>query len=91
MTFQELHDHVEGYGCTIDPYDVDAYWVSNCINGESCLIERLHEYAVPTLCHYFMELGIPPPDHIRSDYESYRKFREGIPDDVPEDIESDDE
>lgn len=53
---------MEGLGCSLDPYMEGAYWASNCVNGNTCVIEHLSDYSEATLCHYFYELGISAPE-----------------------------
>ncbi|MBS1505499.1 MAG: hypothetical protein JSS79_02525 [Bacteroidetes bacterium] len=76
MTFQELQYHIESLGCNIDPLGDELYMASNCINGQVCMIEQLDEYAIPTLCHYFYELGVSAPEHLRDHFDRYAEFRE---------------
>lgn len=78
MNFQDLQYHLEGYGCNLDHLIEECYHVTNCINGEVCLIEKLDVYAEFTLCHYFQELGVPAPDDMREAFERYRNFRETV-------------
>lgn len=77
MNFQDIHNHLTEYGCTIDPYfdEEEGYWACNQINGEVCIIENLPEYLITTICHYCFELGIPAPHHLRKQMEEYRGFR----------------
>ena len=75
MTFQDLQYHLEGYGCTVDPFG-DAYWAANCISGDVCIIEDLPEYFEVTICHYCDELSVPAPPQYRAAMEAYRSIRE---------------
>ena len=78
MTFQELKDHIEEYGCTLDHFEDDCYYATNCINFEMCLIEEQTAYSTATLCHYFYELKVPAPAHLREQMDSYRELREAM-------------
>lgn len=83
MTFQELCYHLEDNGCNIDPYFEESHFVTNCINLQTCIIENLDVYTNPTLCHYFYELGVPCPVHLRKEFQKYRNFREKVLDGLP--------
>lgn len=78
MKFQQLVYHLEAYGCTVDPLIEEGYLASNCINGHVCVVEKLRVYTVPTLCHYFYELGVPAPDFLRDEYDKYRDLRDEL-------------
>lgn len=78
MTFQELSYHLEDYGCSIDPFMGDGYWAYNPHADQGCLIEDVFPYAVPTLCHYFYELAVPPPDRLREAFEVYKSLRDEV-------------
>jgi hypothetical protein len=82
MTFQELQYHVEGLGCSLDPFEEDSFFVSNCINGHCCVIENLTNYAKPTLCHYFYELGISAPLELREEFNTYADLRRRLNNDL---------
>lgn len=76
MDFQDLKYHIEEFGCSVDPFYEDAHFASNCINGHCCIIEDLPLYSIPTLCHYFYELGIPSTPELREEYNRYRDLRD---------------
>ena len=65
MKYQDLINHVTQNACVVDHFNGDAYYVTNVLNGHIYIIEELKEYSVPTLCHYFYELGIPSPAHLK--------------------------
>ncbi len=78
MNFQDLKYHLEKYGCTFDHMEDNVYWVMNSINLHVCQIEELKEYSKITLCHYFFELGVPPPHEYADFYDEYRNFRNDV-------------
>jgi len=75
MNFADLCNHFSQYGVNVDPYDNDSHWATNAFTMQQCQIEDLPVYSVPTLCHYFYELGIPSPIDMREDYNHYRGLR----------------
>jgi len=78
MNFQNLKNHIEEYGCTVDHLIEESYVAMNCINSESCIIEDLSFYSEPTLCHYFHELAVPAPPYLVLAMDKYRSLRENL-------------
>jgi hypothetical protein len=88
MDFVELRRHLEDRACVIDMYIEGAYWASNVLTQEACVIEDHNVYADATICHYCYELQVSPPKHLWDDFEKYKNFRDNeIPVMLPPDEE----
>ena len=75
MTFEEINEHILEEGCSLIDLGDNLFLARSCVNGNSCLIERLEFYGIGTLCHYIWELKISVPDKISDLYEVYSNFR----------------
>lgn len=76
MNFQELNDHLIDRACVVDMYVDGAYWATNVLTQEVCIIEDHDDYSDVTICHYCYELQISPPSHLWEDFEVYKDFRD---------------
>lgn len=74
MTFFELKNHLEEYGCSLDHLEDNLYFVTNCISLKTCQVEDLEIYGDDTLCHYFWRLGVPSPYIMRETFDQYLEF-----------------
>lgn len=78
MTFGDLREHFEHSGCHLVHLEDNFYIVRNCINGNPCVVQDLEFYDTPTLCHYFLELGVEIPEAFIDHYHVYMTFREHL-------------
>lgn len=79
MNFQDLINHIETNGCNYDHEEGNLYQATNCINAQTCQIEDLSFYSDITIMHYCYVLGIPSPEHLREQMDSYREMHRKIP------------
>ena len=78
MSFQELTEYFQEDGCQITHLGDNFYLITNCIHGTRCVIQDLEFYDTPTLSHYFLELNVVVPEHLRDFFHVYMSFREDI-------------
>lgn len=74
MDFQDLCNHLEENGCTIDHFEGDSHFVSNVITLKDVIIENLDDYSDVAIMHYCHVLGIPTPSNVDLNIDEYRNM-----------------
>lgn len=76
MTFSQLRRYLETEcPVTIDPVEEDLFLVMNIVSFQEAYLMVEGRYTDPALVHFFYEVGVPAPLHLREDMNRYRAFR----------------
>jgi len=78
MTFDNFKKHLLECACSVEPFVDNIYIVSNCINGEVCILEELPYYDISSLAAYIYHLNIDVPEEIEDFIHVYTNWREFV-------------
>jgi hypothetical protein len=79
MTFQQLLRYLE-HNCpvTVDPVEEDLYLVTNIVTFQEAYLHVESSYEDSSLVHFFYEIEVSAPPHLREETFKYRTFRRGL-------------